>query len=602
MEELFSQSSDRLTDMTTDPPEGKPDGIYTYPGVDASYKKENGKWYKSIGNAPYEELTQGNVAERIKQLELNAVSVDSKRPNGIYTYPGVDALYKKEDGIWYRKTGDKYTQLFSGNVPERIKQLELNSVKVEKDEEPLGVYRNNQDFDVIQPVRKLDDNFQRPSTELFPGIRDKVNVENEFKIPNLRLNENEEGIKIWQQSKSVDFKHRPIDPRTGELTGLSYHIVYEDITDPKKVSKLNSKYNQDASTSNIEKVFTGYPGKEGTEYIIDDNNLWKVKRPGSQEFLTITDPNSVKSLNSHFKQSADVFDQDKAVKLKKENEKILDLRYRINKIDENLIGDSEGNVVEKLSELFPEYEFSEAGWGTDNVLVKSKSNEVMISLDNWYSEDDNNQALVLRNFLRNNIGDIDEKRYKAVLNQRMLDRVENKYHNTFGLSTLDRYLEATKWEGVPIDIKQKTEESRKEFAIDLGLQYKETVLRTKDLNEKEKKAALASLKQDKESISIINKYADDVKSEYNIVSNIIGVIKNNIIYKGQFISNSSIIGSFNNGYIYNSEFQNKSNIIGRYSNGFIYKKEFGSTFNIIGAYQGPDYVGPAAAMILLLKK
>jgi len=530
MEELFSQSSDRLTDMTTNPPEGKPDGIYTYPGVDASYKKENGKWYKSIGvNAPYEELTQGNVAERIKQLELNAVSVDSKRPNGIYTYPGVDALYKKEDGIWYRKTGDKYTQLFSGNVPERIKQLELNSVKVEKDEEPLGVYRNNQDFDVIQPVRKLDDNFQRPSTELFPGVRDKVNIENEFKIPNLRLNENEQGIKIWQQSKSVDFKHQPIDKNTGELTGPSYHIVYEDITDPKKVSKLNSKYNQDASTINTEKVFTGYPGKEGTEYIIDDNNLWKVKRPGSQEFLTITDPNSVKSLNSHFKQSADVFDNDKAIKLKKENEKILDLRYRINKIDENLIGDSEGNVVEKLSELFPEYEFSEAGWGTDNVLVKSKSNEIMISLDNWYSEDDNNQALVLRNFLRNNIGDIDEKRYKAVLNQRMLDRVENKYHNTFGLSTLDRYLEATKWEGVPIDIKQKTEESRKEFAIDLGLQYKETVLRTKDLNENEKNAALASLKQDKESISIINKYADDVKSEYNIVSSYKKDINNSII-------------------------------------------------------------------------
>ena len=83
MEELFSQSSDELIDNNANPPEGKPDGVYKYPGIDASYKKENGKWYKSIGGAPYEELTEGNIAERIKQLELNAVSTSTERSDGV---------------------------------------------------------------------------------------------------------------------------------------------------------------------------------------------------------------------------------------------------------------------------------------------------------------------------------------------------------------------------------------------------------------------------------------------------------------------------------------------------------------------------------------
>ncbi len=49
MEELNSQSSfDRLIDNTTNPPEGLPDGLYTYPGVDALYKKENGQWFKKL--------------------------------------------------------------------------------------------------------------------------------------------------------------------------------------------------------------------------------------------------------------------------------------------------------------------------------------------------------------------------------------------------------------------------------------------------------------------------------------------------------------------------------------------------------------------------
>ena len=90
----------------------------------------------------------------------------------------------------------------------------------------------------------------------------------------------------------------------------------------------------------------------------------------------------------------------------------------------------------------------------------------------------------------------------------------------------------------------------------------------------------------KKKSEIVGKFADSLiyeklpgKNRWNVV----GIYKDNFIYK-------------------NHPFRNRRVCIGKYIDGFIYKKEFGSTFNIIGAYQGPDYVGPAAAMILLLKK
>ncbi len=73
------------------------------------------------------------------------------------------------------------------------------------------------------------------------------------------------------------------------------------------------------------------------------------------------------------------------------------------------------------------------------------------------------------------------------------------------------------------------------------------------------------------------------------------------IYKGQFKTKNNIVGIFSNNIIYKSEFQTKANIIGKYSNGIIYKKEYDIIYNIIGSYDGPDYVGPAAAILLLLK-
>lgn len=449
MEELFSQSSDELIDNNANPPEGLPDGIYTYPGVDALYKKENGQWFKKVGGSSYVQLKDGNVAERIKKLESDAIPVP-------------------------------------------------------KEKEEIQKFTNIQDFDVIQPAQQYRDVFE-PQNNLL------VKPKKEEKPKDVRIVDNN-GIKTWQEEKERKVQQK-IDPKTGIPMGPSYFTVYEDITDPTRVSNLNKSYKEDASTSKDQKVFTGYPGNQGTEYVLNEDNLWEVKRPGSDDFLIVSTPESVTALNNYFKQSADVFDDNKAIEIKNKNKQTLDLRYRINKVDRKLILGTEENAQEVLENLFPEYEFEQFGVGTDNIRVKSKSNEIEISLDNWSNESDETEALRLRSFLRENAGDIDESRYKAVMLQRKLDAQNKKYYGTFGFSGLQTVLET----GKPKDLglEEKTEEAREEFLIDLSSQYKDTYLRTKDKSEKEKNAAFASLKPKEEEISIINKYADDVLGQSN---------------------------------------------------------------------------------------
>lgn len=483
MEELNSQSSfDRLIDNTTNPPEGLPDGIYTYPGIDALYKKENGQWFKKVGGSSYVQLKDGNVAERIKKLESDAIPVP-------------------------------------------------------KEKEEIQKFTNIQDFDVIQPAQQYRDVFE-PQNNLL------VKPKKEEKPKDVRIVDNN-GIKTWQEEKERKVQQK-IDPKTGIPMGPSYFTVYEDITDPTRVSNLNKSYKEDASTSKDQKVFTGYPGKPGTEYVLNEDNLWEVKRPGSDDFLIVSTPESVTALNNYFKQSADVFDDNKAIEIKNKNKQTLDLRYRINKVDRKLILGTEENAQEVLQNLFPEYEFEQFGVGTDNIRVKSKSNEIEISLDNWSNESDETEALRLRSFLRENAGDIDESRYKAVMLQRKLDAQNKKYYGTFGFSGLQTVLETGKPK--ELGLKEKTEEAREEFLIDLSSQYKDTYLRTKDKSEKEKNAAFASLKPKEEEISIINKYADDVLGQSNSLAK----------QQKQVVTDISILESnYKNGLIDEDEY-NKS--------------------------------------------
>ncbi len=475
MKDIFSQSSDALVDGSANPPEGLPDGIYTYEGVDALYKKENGRWFKKIGQANYAPLQSGDVQERIKLLEEKAVA-----------------------------------------VPE--------------DNQLIERFTNIQDIDVNQPVQQYKDVFEAKESPLVKQV-EPVKKADEYKI------DENNGVQTWQKKKEVKIQER-IDPKTGQPMGMSYVNVYEDVTDPKKVAELNKKNGTQASTDKEQQIFTGYPGQEGSEYRINDDGLWETKRPGSNEFLTIVNPKSVSALNAHFKQNAEVFDDKKAEEIKEKNEYINNFNIRLNNINKDLIGGSEENAVETLSKLFPEFKFEKTGIMTDNIKVSKINNGVTvasdeISLDNFFDNADKQNAKVLKDWLRTNvISDLNnsykayneavagvEKRIsetiygqdpeisKVVSDATSLDKTilnEQIRRDVSGLSSVF-FPEETK----------KAKEAGEQLTKDYAKVVRDTYARVKDKSKEEQATAFMAIKTDDIIINAANNYSNEVKDNYN---------------------------------------------------------------------------------------
>lgn len=60
--------------------------------------------------------------------------------NGLYSYPGKQGIYRKQDGVWYvdtTGTGTNYQQIKSGDVKARIKALEENATVYKKPKAPV---------------------------------------------------------------------------------------------------------------------------------------------------------------------------------------------------------------------------------------------------------------------------------------------------------------------------------------------------------------------------------------------------------------------------------------------------------------------------------
>jgi hypothetical protein len=475
MEELFSQSSDELIDNNANPPEGLPDGVYTYPGVDALYKKENGQWFKKIGNLDYAPLTSGNVNERVKMLEEKAVQ-----------------------------------------IPEDKRLIER--------------YTNIQDIDVNQPVKQYKDVFEAKENTLVKKA-EPVKKADEYKI------DENNGVQTWQKKKEVKIQET-IDPKTGLPMGMSYVNVYEDITDPVKVAELNKKNGVQASTSKEQQIFTGYPDKKGSEYRINDDNLWEVNRPGSNEFLTIVNPKSVSALNSYFKQNAEVFDDKKAEEIKLKNDYIINFNVRLNKVNKNLIGGSDDSAVETLSKLFPEFKFEETGLMTDNIKVSKLKNGVVvasdeISLDNFFDDADNLNAQRLREWLRTNVVSDLNNSYKAYneaaagLEKRISETIYGQdpeiskvvsdatsVDNTILNEQIRRTVSSLSPIFFPEETK-KIEEAGEQLTKDYAKVVRDTYARVKDKSKEEQATAFMAIKTDDIVINAANNYSNDVKDNYN---------------------------------------------------------------------------------------
>ena len=305
MEELFSQSSDRLTDMTTNPPEGKPDGIYKYPGVDAYYKKQNGKWYKKIGDSDYTELTQGNVDERIKQLELNATPLNPDKKIKSIVKKALDSEVNNENIATYDYEGNLVVPQYKtiGKDTDYSKYQKING----------EWYSGNGDI----------------FTD-YPGKEGKAYRYNDGK---------------WYEYLST------ISGDKGDISELK-----KPIKDPLRIDALNKRYKKQGGPE--KGVFVGYPGKEENQYKIQGDK-WLRKTPESDTWVTVTNEGSINALNNYFKKDISKIDSESEIsKLKIDNNYSLLFNNNIKNINANFIGNEEEEVVSKLKKMFP----SKYGW------------------------------------------------------------------------------------------------------------------------------------------------------------------------------------------------------------------------------------------------
>ena len=476
MEELNSQSSDEVIDNNANPPEGLPDGVYTYKDVDALYKKQNGKWFKKIGNLDYAPLQSGDVDSRVNLLEEGATPVPEEKA-------------------------------------------------------VIDSFTNIQDIDQNRPVQQYNEVFQPQDKTLVPAEKPVKQKESQYRVVD------NNGVQSWQKKKEVKIQET-IDPKTGQPMGMSYVDVYEDVTDAKTVAGLNKKNNVQASTSKEQQYFTGYPGQEGSEYRINDDKLWEAKRPGSNEFLTIVSPKSVSALNAYFKQDAEVFDDKKAEEIKRKNDYINNFNIRLNKVNQNLIGGSEESAVEMLNKLFPEFNFKETGMMTDNIKVSKIKNGVVvasdeISLDNFFDDADNRNAQRLKDWLRTNVVSDLNNSYKAyneaaaVVEKKISETIYGQdpeiskvvsdatsVDNTTLNEQIRRSVSGLSSTFFPEETK-KVEETGAQLTKDYARVVRDTYARVKDKSKEEQATAFMAIKTDDIVINAANNYSNDVKDNYN---------------------------------------------------------------------------------------
>ena len=104
------------------------DGIYKFPGSNASYQRKNGDWFiDPKGGVNFVPLKHGNVALRKAKLDTDAIL--QSKPDGVYVYPGSKASYKRVNGDWLidPRGGTDFVEMKEGDVAERKLKLDLGA-------------------------------------------------------------------------------------------------------------------------------------------------------------------------------------------------------------------------------------------------------------------------------------------------------------------------------------------------------------------------------------------------------------------------------------------------------------------------------------------
>ena len=298
MEELFSQSSDELIDNNANPPEGLPDGIYTYPDSDALYKKNNGQWFKKIGDSDYLPLISGNKQSRIDQLELKATPYSPKKQKEIPTEYDLanqgDTDYSKYKNInneWYSGNGEIFTdypgkegkayRFDNGKWYEYSSTISGSNGDISQLNDPI------EDPIRINSLNKYYKKQGGPEKDVLVGYPGKE--ENQYKIQNgkwlKKTPENDTWVTITSE---------------GSIKSLNNHFKKDIslLSDESEISKLKTdneySLNFNNNLKNINANFIGGEEEEAVKklrQLFPANNGWKFDETGAGDRVKITAPN-----------------------------------------------------------------------------------------------------------------------------------------------------------------------------------------------------------------------------------------------------------------------------------------------------------------------
>ena len=443
MEELNSQSSfDRLIDNTTNPPEGLPDGIYTYPDSDALYKKENGEWLKKIGDSDYLPLISGNKQSRIDQLELKATPYSPKKQKEIPTEYDLanqgDTDYSKYKNInneWYSGSGEIFTD--------------------------------------------------------YPGKEGKA-----YRFENGK----------WYEYSST------ISGSNGDISQLN-----NPIEDPLRINALNKYYKKQGGPE--KDVLVGYPGKEENQYKVQ-NGKWLRKTPENDTWVTITNEDSIKSLNNYFKKDISLLsDESEISKLKTDNEYSLNFNNNLKNINANFIGGEEEEVVKKLRQLFPSnngWKFDETGLGDRLKVTAPNGQSETFILDNWSFEDDKFNANNMIGWMQSNNLTPSEKeifdKYDKLTSEpdKKIDITAGGAFDITPMNITPEYIQKkARQEWLPLK-SQKIKDIYDQYSeyISSGKEGSANISKSEI---QKAQSALGALANDKETILQVDRYQSDIK-------------------------------------------------------------------------------------------
>jgi hypothetical protein len=476
------------------------DGLYKYedrPGV--VYKKENDDWYVDVNNTGDFKLIEAN--DRKSVLNKSAKRIDNEyiRPNNTIKGYGYLGELKMKDG-----SGKTATEMTIGiSLDGKDTDIPLIVPTLSKEE--------------IDWILKGNDPLER--NEMSDRIVNKA-----VDFAKKRINEgktiyatkSEEGPALSEGGLYKDSKNKPYkyDEETNSWRGYSYtdpsdkgnvDVYKEIVTDPSKVNYLNKKYGKSSSTSELEQIFTGYPGKESNEYRVV-GNTWERRVKGQKDWQTISNQGSIDALNSVFKQDIK-YGSTAKYKNAVVDEYDINRKSSLDKINKDLINSSEDDVKKWIDKNFPGFAVKTQGFGTDNISITAPSGATMsIPLNDWDDEDNNAQAIKLREFMKVNSDRtmfdksnelIDAKQAKDQLAQTQISeaRMEGKTPNVFE----------------KIDADKKLVSAEDNFVKATSDMYK-TLYTQKDYEGG--KEAIASLPKDKKTVDIAKRKNEELTLQY----------------------------------------------------------------------------------------